>query len=65
MGPELQDAVSELKARARAFVDGELIPIEKDWPHHTDEVPIEKKVEIGPPCDKPSSGGRSGRSRRR
>lgn len=47
MGPELPDAVSELKARARAFVDGELIPIEKDWPHHTDEVPIEKKVEIG------------------
>ena len=47
MAFELPDEVLDVKKKAREFVEKELISLEKKWPHHTDEVPREEKVELG------------------
>jgi len=47
MAFELPNEVLDVKMKAREFVEKELISLEKEWPHHTDEVPREEKVDLG------------------
>jgi len=47
MNFELPKPVQELKARAHEFSESVLVPLEKSWPHHTDEVPIADKIALG------------------
>jgi len=44
---QLPKEIEELKARARDFSDSVLLPLEKEWPLHTDEVSFERKLSIG------------------
>lgn len=44
---DLPKEIRDLKARAHEFSETVLVPLEKNWPYHTDEVPIQQKVDLG------------------
>lgn len=44
---QLPKEIEDLKVRAREFSGSVMLPLEKSWPHHTDEVPIADKISLG------------------
>jgi acyl-CoA dehydrogenase len=46
MSFELSNELKDLQARARQFTDEVLIPLEKDWPQYTQDVPRDMELEL-------------------